>query len=87
MGDLRNLGHNVFSIAEHSPGISEEEVLRLSRADHRVIVTFDRDYGEFVLVGGSVRRFMDNSPSVAYFESCDGMCRGRSGENLERVIG
>ena len=43
---LRDLGHDIVSIAEQSPGISDEEVLRLSRAQGRVIVTFDRDYGE-----------------------------------------
>ena len=45
---LRDLGHDIVSIAEQSPGISDEEVLRLSRAQGRVIVTFDRDYEELV---------------------------------------
>ena len=45
---LRDLGHDIVSVAEQSPGISDEEVLRLSRAHNRVIVTFDRDYGELV---------------------------------------
>ena len=44
--DLRDFGHDVISIAERSPGMSDEEVLRLAQAEHRVVVTFDRDFGE-----------------------------------------
>ena len=35
---LRDLGHDIASIAEQPPGISDEEVLRLSRAE----MEFDR---------------------------------------------
>ena len=45
---LRELGHDVVSISELSPGISDEEVLRLAHAEDRVIITFDRDFGELV---------------------------------------
>ena len=34
-----------------------------------------------------VIELMDNGPSVAYFENCDGMCCETSGEDLERVVG
>lgn len=66
---LRDLGHDVLSIAEQSPGISDEEVLRLSRTEGRVIVTFDRDFGKLVFgrrlpapVGILYLRFVPRSP-------------------------
>ena len=45
---LRNIGLDVVSVEEESPGIPDEEVLRRARDDNRIIVTFDRDYGELV---------------------------------------
>lgn len=42
---LRSAGHDVVSISERSPGISDEDVIRIARAENRIIVTFDRDYG------------------------------------------
>lgn len=41
---LRNIGLDVVSVEEESPGISDEEVLRRARDENRIIVTFDRDY-------------------------------------------
>ena len=41
-------GHDIVSIAEHSPEVSEETVPRLSRARRRAIVMFDRDHREQV---------------------------------------
>jgi len=45
---LREAGHDVASITENSPGISDEAVMQRARADDRIIVTFDSDYGELV---------------------------------------
>jgi predicted nuclease of predicted toxin-antitoxin system len=45
---LRQAGHDVLSVTEFSPGISDKEVLRLAHSQARVILTFDRDYGELV---------------------------------------
>lgn len=66
---LRNGGHDVVSISERSPGISDEDVIRIARAENRIIVTFDRDYGELVFRRGSpppagilYSRFVPNSP-------------------------
>ena len=49
---LRVAGLDVLSIREHAPGISDEEVLRLAVAQDRVLVTFDRDYGELIFGQG-----------------------------------
>ena len=45
---LLKAGHDVVSVAELAPGISDEEVVRIARQENRIIVTFDRDYGELI---------------------------------------
>ena len=45
---LRHSGEDVLAVAEISPGAVDEDVLQLGRTQGRVIVTFDRDYGELV---------------------------------------
>ena len=45
---LRQDGHAVAWVAELSPGISDEEVLRLSSQAGAVLVTEDKDFGELV---------------------------------------
>jgi predicted nuclease of predicted toxin-antitoxin system len=46
--ELREMGHDVISITERSPGLSDVAVMQLAHDEDRVIVTFDRDYGELV---------------------------------------
>ncbi|HXC24696.1 MAG TPA: DUF5615 family PIN-like protein [Gemmatimonadaceae bacterium] len=43
---LRAAGHDVLWIRETQPGVSDEIVLALARSDHRVLLTFDKDFGE-----------------------------------------
>ncbi|NJN46869.1 MAG: DUF5615 family PIN-like protein [Candidatus Competibacteraceae bacterium] len=43
---LREAGHDVVSITERSHGISDESVMAIAHAKHRIVVSFDRDYGE-----------------------------------------
>jgi predicted nuclease of predicted toxin-antitoxin system len=45
---LRNNGYDVLAISEHAPGIADVDILRLAREQDRVLVTFDRDFGELV---------------------------------------
>ena len=59
---LRSAGLDVLSVREHSPGITDDEVLRLAVAQHGVLVTFDRDYGELIFGRG-----LPSPPSVIYF--------------------
>lgn len=49
---LRNVGHDVVSVSERSPGISDEDVIQIARAEERVVVTFDRDYGRLIFHRG-----------------------------------
>jgi len=43
---LRTDGHDVWWVRTEAPGISDAEVLDLARRDNRLIVTFDKDFGE-----------------------------------------
>ena len=61
VGILRQAGHDVLSVSEHSPGISDSEVLRLAAAEGRVLVTFDGDYGELVYL-----REVPCPPAIVY---------------------
>ena len=45
---LRSDGHQVEYVAELSPGISDEEVLRQANDRGVVLVTADKDFGELV---------------------------------------
>lgn len=47
---LRTAGHDVLSVTEHQPGITDEQVMAMAHAQQRCIVTFDRDYGELIFV-------------------------------------
>jgi predicted nuclease of predicted toxin-antitoxin system len=43
---LRDLGHDVAWIAEDAPGAPDLSVLARARAESRVLLTFDKDFGE-----------------------------------------
>jgi predicted nuclease of predicted toxin-antitoxin system len=43
---LRLDGHDVLSIAELTPGITDNAVLELANGEERVLLTADKDFGE-----------------------------------------
>ncbi len=43
---LREAGHDVAWIKELMPGAADRDVLTRARAEQRVLVTFDKDFGE-----------------------------------------
>jgi predicted nuclease of predicted toxin-antitoxin system len=45
---LKSLGYDVVSVNNDRPSITGEEVVKWANAEGRVILTFDRDYGEIV---------------------------------------
>ena len=49
---LRKAGWDVFSIAEECPGVPDEDVGALSADQRRVLLTFDKDFGELVFHRG-----------------------------------
>ena len=50
---LRARGHDVVWIREDAPGVSDQEVLRLSIGESRILITFDKDFGELTFRIGS----------------------------------
>lgn len=45
---LRDKGYDITAISEISPGDKDTEVLLRAYRENRVIITFDRDYGEMI---------------------------------------
>jgi len=58
---LREQGFDIVSISEISPGLKDEDVLSLAREQSRILMTFDRDYGELVF-----NRRLPCPPAVIY---------------------
>lgn len=48
VGALRGAGHDVSAVAELASGISDREVIDLARAENRVVLTEDKDFGQLV---------------------------------------
>lgn len=48
---LRERGHDVVFIQEIAPGLADAAVLALSRSDQRILITFDKGFGELALTG------------------------------------
>jgi len=51
---LRNTNHNVVGIIEEAPGSKDIDVLEKAHREKRIVLTFDRDYGELIFRHGSV---------------------------------
>ena len=51
---LRQDGHAVAYIAEMSPGIDDDTILRQANADNALLLTLDKDFGELVFRQGLV---------------------------------
>jgi len=49
---LRTKGYDVVAIIEDSPGIKDYEVLARAVNEQRIILTFDRDYGDLIFKRG-----------------------------------
>ena len=45
---LRLRGHDVIWIREDSPGIDDRAVLSRATVEERILITFDKDFGELV---------------------------------------
>ncbi|MEW6620973.1 MAG: DUF5615 family PIN-like protein [bacterium] len=45
---LRRAGYNIASILEETPGAKDIDILKRAQKENRVILTFDRDYGELI---------------------------------------
>jgi predicted nuclease of predicted toxin-antitoxin system len=45
---LTKAGYDVHAVILTTPGISDEDVLSLARKEGRIILTFDKDYGQLI---------------------------------------
>ena len=59
---LREAGHDTGAVIEDSPGAKDWEVLARAVAERRVVLTFDRDYGELIY-----RQRLSVPEGVVYF--------------------
>jgi predicted nuclease of predicted toxin-antitoxin system len=59
---LRAAGHDVQWVRLDAPGATDERVLEVARVGNRVLLTFDKDFGELVL-----KRGLSASPGVVLF--------------------
>lgn len=48
--ELQEAGYDIIGVRSYCPGISDKEVLEYAHTDHRIIVTFDKDFGELALM-------------------------------------
>ena len=59
---LRQVGYDVVAIQEISPSVADTDVLLRAVAEGRILLTFDRDYGELIY------RYQEPAPpAVLYF--------------------
>lgn len=49
---LEDAGYNIVGIGIEYHGITDEEVISFAQEENRVILTFDRDYGELIFKTG-----------------------------------
>ena len=59
---LREIGHDVLWIRTFAPGLTDQEVLSIAGTENRLLLTFDKDFGEL-----AVRRRMPVPHGVILF--------------------
>jgi len=67
---LSSAGHDVVWVARENPGLADPRVLDQARREDRILITFDRDFGELVFARGAPAfpgviylRFVPRSPT------------------------
>ena len=58
---LRDAGHDVLWVSSEFPSIKDEAVILFASVENRIIITFDRDYGELLF-----KRRLDKPLGVIY---------------------
>ena len=49
---IRDAGHDVLSMSEERPEAADRDVLALATETGRILITFDRDYGDLIFHRG-----------------------------------
>jgi len=63
---LRNEGLDVVSVSEDFPSVKDEAVILFASMENRIIITFDRDYGELIF-----KHNLQHSAGVIYLRIGD----------------
>jgi predicted nuclease of predicted toxin-antitoxin system len=68
---LRARGHDVAWVRTDAPGSSDVQVLERAQREHRIVVTFDKDFGELAFrsrlpASNGIVLFRISAPSSAY---------------------
>jgi predicted nuclease of predicted toxin-antitoxin system len=68
---LRQRGHDVTWVRTDSPGISDVDVLERAQRENRIVITFDKDFGELAFrlklpALSGIILFRISMPSSAY---------------------
>ena len=77
---LRDAGHDVISVAEWGGGDSDDDLFRRARAEHRIIVTDDRDFGLLA------ERAVDRPPAIVLIR-LDPLARTARARRVAEAIG
>jgi predicted nuclease of predicted toxin-antitoxin system len=77
---LREHGHDVVLMAERAPGADDDAVIATARADQRILLTFDKDFGERIFLQG------ENIPGLILFRKTRAMPRVALAEWIAQVV-
>ena len=59
---LAEAGHDVSAVIRDTPGAPDDDILARAAQQGRIVLTFDRDFGELIF-----RRNLPSPPGVVYF--------------------
>lgn len=80
VNQMRRAGHDIAATVEDSPGAKDPEVLARAVREGRVVLTFDRDYGELIY-----RLGLPRPAGVVYFRF-DPVAPEEPAEHLLRLL-
>lgn len=49
VNELRKLGYDILKVDEIKKGMKDREVIEFSHKEERILITFDKDFGELVV--------------------------------------
>jgi len=77
---LRGAGHDIVAVVQDSPGAKDFEVLARAASEKRIVLTFDRDYGELIY-----RKGLPTPGGIIYFRYAP-LMPGEPAEHLLRLL-
>ena len=77
---LRKAGLDVFAVVEEMPGATDAMILQLAEREYRIILTFDRDFGELIY------RYQLGTPTGVVYFRYDPITPEEPGQHLLRLL-